>query len=136
MKDKIVEEMSTFLFKLENLGIESRKIAEKTIDEATFNYQKDILNSVPVKTGELKESFKVEKSDRGNNYYGYNAEFKGVNRNGEPYAKIAAIQNTGTARFVGSHFIDKATKKLKGLTQKIEDNILDNMEVKTSGNNW
>lgn len=137
MNDGLTKEMSAFLFNLEKIGEESLAIAKKTIDDAVKRYENDILLSVPVRTGELKKSFKVEKvTGLGSNFYGYKAEFIGTNENGESNAKVANILNYGNQRIAGSHFIDKATKKLKGLSQKIEDNIIDNMEVKTNGNDW
>ncbi len=136
MNDGITKEMSSFLSRLENIGPESIAIAKKTIDTAVDEYERNVTTATPVRTGSLKSSFKVTPVVKGSNYYGYNAEFTGENENGESNAKIANILNYGSPTMAGSHFLDKATKKLKGLSQKIEDNIVDNMEVKTNGDNW
>lgn len=137
MNDGITKEMSSLLSRLKDLGPESIAIAKKTIDTATEQYENQLKTQTPRRTGGLVNSLQVTPATNKNaNYYGYDVDFIGTNENGESNAKVANILNYGNQRIAGSHFIDKATKKLKGLSQKIEDNILDNMEVKTNGDNW
>lgn len=122
--DGISKMMGDFLDSIGDLGVVARKTAEGVIDTEAEGFRKQVEPRIPVDTGGLKESFTLEKcNDSGKDWYGYRAGFDGNTPRGEPYEKIANIQNYGNSRVAGTHFVTKAIKKLKGMDDRIEARI-------------
>lgn len=122
--DGISKMMGDFLDSIGDLGTVARKTAEGVIDTEAEGFRKQVEPRIPVDTGGLKESFTLEKcNDSGKDWYGYRAGFDGNTPRGEPYEKIANIQNYGNSRVAGTHFVTKAIKKLKGMDDRIEARI-------------
>lgn len=122
--DGISKMMGDFLDSIGDLGTVARKTAEGVIDTEAEGFRKQVEPRIPVDTGGLKESFTLEKcNDSGKDWYGYRAGFDGNTPRGEPYEKIANIQNYGNSRVAGAHFVTKAIKKLKGMDDRIEARI-------------
>lgn len=130
--DGITQELSEFLEEVSVAAGRTRSVAEKVIDEEVKAYSERVTPQIPVSTGGLKASFTVKKdTSKGSKWYGYDASFEGNAPNGEPYEKIANIQNYGTPTRAGTFFITKAIKKLKGLSGRIEARIAAELEDKT-----
>ena len=122
--DGISKMMGDFLDSIGDLGTVARKTAEGVIDTEAEGFRKQVEPRIPVDTGGLKESFTLEKcNDSGKDWYGYRAGFDGNTPRGEPYEKIANIQNYGNSRVAGTLFVTKAIKKLKGMDDRIEARI-------------
>lgn len=122
--DGLSKMMGDFLDSLGDLGTVARETAEGVIDTEAEGFRKNVEPRIPVDTGGLKNSFTFEKqTDAGSDWYGYRAGFDGNTPRGEPYEKIANIQNYGNAHLAGTHFVTKAIKKLKGMDGRIEARI-------------
>ena len=132
--DGITKMMNDYLKSLENLGDEAIDAFKKTIDDAVDTYNVNISPEIPYNSGELKASFTVEEDRRGSKYYGYKAYFKGENSDGQPFEKIANVLNYGRkagetksgrkyGAITGTHFITNAIRNLKGLNDRINENI-------------
>lgn len=122
--DGISKLMSEAIDEVKDLGEQAVTVAKEVIDTEAKGFNNGVKNKIPVNTGGLKESFKFgRKTDKGDSWYGYEAEFEGNAPNGEPYEKIANILNYGTPTIAGSHFITKEVKKLKGMDNRIEARI-------------
>jgi len=137
--DGVTKQLNDFLNELTEGGkvdIGETYIAsvKAVIDDAVDSYGVFIKDTVPVDTGELKNSFVIEKIENRKNWYGYNAEFKGIAKNGTPYQKIANILNYGVpGKFAGTYFITRAIRRLKGMDQKIEHKFIEDLNKKTKG---
>lgn len=137
--DGITKELSDFINEISKSGDVAIETFKDTIDTAVKSYSNNLSNSVAAihtgGTGGLKNSLTTEPvTDRGSQFYGSRVHFKGENRQGVPYEKIANVLNYGRAAGVsssgrryggiaGSFFISKEVKKLKGLSKRIDDNI-------------
>lgn len=122
--DGISEEISSFLDGIADVGAHARQIGEQVIDEEVKNFSERVEPRIPIKTGGLKRSYTVKRDEsKGKSYYGYSVTFEGNAPNGEPYEKIANIQNYGTPRHAGSFFITNAVRRLKGMTDRINARI-------------
>ena len=122
--DGITEEMAGFLEDVSRAANGARKIAEGVIDSEAQSFSERVTERVPVATGGLRDSFKVERdTSRGRNWYGYDASFEGNAPNGQPYQKIANVLNYGTPHMAGTLFISNAVRKLKGMDDRIEARI-------------
>lgn len=127
--DGITEELSSFLDGVKRAGAKARKIGEQVIDEEVKTFSLAVEPKIPENTGGLKRSFTVQRdTSRGFGWYGYSVTFVGNAPNGEPYEKIANIENYGTPYRAGSFFITKAIKGLRGMDARIEARIEAEME--------
>ena len=134
-QDGITKEISDYMDSLSTLGDEAIEAAKEAIDVAFDEAFENIKDKTPFDTRGLQNSFRRERiTDRGENYYGQRAFFEGDAPNGEPYEKIANIVNYGSpARvsknsvqfggFTGTFFITNAIRKLRGLNNRINENI-------------
>ncbi len=121
--DGISAELSEYL---ENVGQginRCRKVAEEVIDSEVEQFCDRVSSKIPVDTGGLAKSFTKTKDSSNPSWYGYVVEFKGNAPNGEPYQKIANILNYGSYTRSGLFFIDNATRRLKGMTDRINARI-------------
>lgn len=127
--DGITKQLSDFLQTYSDIDAVTKQAFESVIDEEAGKFERQIQGSVPVKTGGLKASFKVERNIDRRNWYGYNAEFEGNAPNGEPYQKIANILNYGrpaddnAGAIAGTFFVTKTIRKLKGMDDRIKARI-------------
>lgn len=127
--DGITKQLSEFLQTYTDLDAVTKQAFESVIDEESAKFEQRIQSSVPVKTGKLKASFKIERKVDRRNWYGYNAEFEGNAPNGEPYQKIANILNYGrpadenAGAVAGTFFVTKAIRKLRGMDDRIKAKI-------------
>lgn len=104
---------------------------KKEIDVAIDDYANFVEPKIPVDTGGLKASFKIEKVTNKRNWYGYRAEFKGNAPNGEPYQKIANILNYGRAgKTAPTYFITRAIRRLKKVDANIEKRFVQDLKDK------
>lgn len=130
--DGITQEMADFLDGVSRAASGVRKIAEGVIDGEVQSFSERVTARVPVATGGLRNSFKVERdTSRGRNWYGYDASFEGNAPNGEPYEKIANILNYGTPHMAGTQFVSNAVRKLKGMDDRIEARIETELSQRT-----
>lgn len=127
--DGMSEELTRELQELEvNLDEVTRKAFTSVIDEEVKAYERNVRDHTPQRTGGLKNSFKVTNISS-SKWHGYKAEFEGDAPNGEPYEKIANVLNYGkpaddhSGAIAGTHFIASATRKLKGMNERIEARI-------------
>lgn len=122
--DGITKEIGDFLNGVANALEGVRKIAEGVIDSEAMALKERILERVHSPTGGLRSAFKIErKTDNGPNWHGYTFGFEGNAPNGEPYEKIANIQNYGWKHRAGTQFVSNAIRKLKGMDGRIEARI-------------
>lgn len=122
---------------LEQVPIKTKEAIKEEVDNFSNQFEKDLQKTIPVDTGGLLKSLTKTKEET-SDYYGYKFEFKGVNKNGVPYAKIANTLNYGRdAGFKNNHkysaitprrFIFKAIKKLKKLDKAIIENYENKMQ--------
>lgn len=126
--DGISKAISQELQNVMDIDVATKDAFMSAIDEEVKVYERSVQDNTPVRTGRLKNSFKITKINS-NKWYGYNAEFEGNAPNGEPYQKIANILNYGrpaddhSGAIAGTHFISKAIRKLKGMDDRIEARI-------------
>lgn len=104
---------------------------KQTIDEEKDAYVEALKRDAPGRTGGLVNSITVTKTDT-ETAYGYDIEFAGEAPNGEPYEKIAKIQNFGSpeTHIKPTFFISKAQAKLKNLDKRILKRALDELDRK------
>lgn len=127
--DGISKELSDFFKGVDGLDEQAMGAFRGAIDDEVKSYDNRIQSSVPVRTGGLRSSFKVEKETSRRNWYGYRAEFEGEAPNGEPYQKIANVLNYGKpaddngGAIAGTFFVTKAIRKLQGMDERIEARI-------------
>jgi len=124
--DGVVKQLAEYFEKLETLGDMAVESIKEQIDIETDKVESDISGGIPADTGGLARSFKRTKTDT-DKKYGYKLEFEGDAPNGEPYAKIANILNSGSSTIAPRRFVTKAVKKLKGL----DDRAVQRFEEKT-----
>lgn len=137
MNDEITKVFDEFY--KECLGQVKTKTIEaiqEEVDKFSDKFEDDLKGTIPVNSGGLLKSLTKVKQPR-TNWYGYNFEFKGSNKNGVPYEKIANVLNYGRPAGVSSggvkygeiiprKFIYKAIKNLR----KLDDAITENFENK------
>ena len=102
-------------------------IMKEEIDIAAQDVYNFLKEATPIgETCGLLKSLQKTKSKK-QNYYGYDVEYVGNNKNGVAYQKIASVLNFGTkdGRVAPKHFITRAQRRLKGLDGKINERIGD-----------
>ena len=126
--DGVSKEMSDmFGAVIKGLDEETKQAAREVIDEEAQSFYARVKAATPQKTGGLAASFKLTKINRGENWYGYSAEFEGTAPNGTPYQKIANVLEYGRpasaedphSAVAGRHFVRVAVQKLKGMDARI-----------------
>ena len=120
---------------LGKVGEVSQQAIQEEVDKFSNQFEKDVVASIPNKTGRLLKSFRKVKVPR-EKWYGYDFEFVGINENGVPYEKIANVLNYGRpagfknnvkfGEITPRKFIYKAVRKLK----KLDKAIVENYETK------
>lgn len=124
---------------LENIGTEATESIKEEVDKFSNQYENDIRTSIPKKSGDLENSFKMKKDINSINWYGYNFRFEGVDKNNIPYEKIANVLNYGRQAgytdkgrryptITPKRFIEKAIRKLKKLNPAIDENFESKMQ--------
>lgn len=122
---------------LGKVGTVSREAIQEEVDKFSNQFEKDLQNAIPQKTGGLLKSLtkvKVQRAD----WYGYDFEFKGNNEHGVPYEKIATVLNYGRVEgfkngrkysaIAPRKFMIKAIRKLKKLDGAIVENYENKMQ--------
>lgn len=120
---------------LGKVGEVSQQAIQEEVDKFSDQFEKDLRDAIPQRTGGLLKSLIKVKEPR-EKWYGYNFEFVGVNENGVPYEKIANVLNYGRpagfknnvkfGEITPRKFIYKAVRKLK----KLDKAIVENYETK------
>lgn len=137
MNDEITKVFDEFYKNvLGQVGEKTKEAIQEEVDKFSNEFQKDIETYLPKKSGGLLKSFTKTKQPR-IDWYGYNFEFKGENKDKVPYEKIANTLNYGRqagtsktgrkyATIMPKRFIEKAVRKLK----KLDPAIIENFETK------
>ena len=68
----------------------TKEAIQEEVDNFSNQFENDLQSSVPKDTGGLAKSLTKVKQQRVD-WYGYNFEFKGENKDGVPYEKIATF---------------------------------------------
>jgi hypothetical protein len=122
-----------YINKIVTYGEVALTVAKATIKDETYMLFDNMKNATPVRTGNLKNSIRIYPNSKGT-YHGYGIDYDGYDANGVAYSKIARSLNKGRKSGVskngrkfgalsGNHFIDFAIAKLKGMDNRINDNI-------------
>jgi mRNA-degrading endonuclease RelE of RelBE toxin-antitoxin system len=140
MNDEITNAFDKFYKNvLGQVGEKTKEAIQEEVDNFSEKFERDIINAIPKKTGGLANSLTKVKQARVE-WYGYNFEFKGNDKNGVPYEKIANTLNygrqAGVSKLTGrkyptitpKRFIEKAVRKLKKLDPAINDNFESKMQ--------
>ena len=139
MNDEITKVFDNFYKDvLGQVGIKTKEAILEEVDKFSNNFETDLINSIPKKSGGLIKSLTKIKQPR-NDWYGYNFEFKGEDKNKVPYEKIATVLNYGRqagtsktgrkyATITPKRFIEKTVKKLKNLDPAINENFESKMQ--------
>lgn len=121
--DGISAELSEYLTQVSGKLGKAKEVAQEVIDYESDQFYERVDAKIPIATGGLKASLKKTKVESKPGWYGYEIDFVGDAPNGEPYRKIANIINYGTPTGSGTFFVSNATRKLKGMTGRIEARI-------------
>lgn len=140
MNDEITKVFDDFYKEiLGQVGNKTKEAIQEEVDKFSNQFELDLQNSIPKKTGGLLKSLTKVKQPRVD-WYGYNIEFKGEDENKVPYEKIATVLNygrqSGISKISGrkypaitpKRFIEKATRKLKQLDPAINNNFESKMQ--------
>ncbi len=137
MNDEITKVFDEFYNNiLGKVGEKTKEAIQEEVDNFSNQFENDLQSSVTKDTGGLAKSLTKVKQQRVD-WYGYNFEFKGENKDGVPYEKIATVLNygrqAGTSKtgikyptIMPKRFIEKAVRKLK----KLDPAIIQNFETK------
>lgn len=137
MNDEITKVFDEFYKNvLGQVGEKTKEAIQEEVDKFSNQFEEDLKNSVPKDTGGLEKSLTKTKQQRVD-WYGYDFEFKGENKDKVPYEKIANTLNYGRqagtsktgrkyATIIPKRFIEKAVRKLK----KLDPAIIQNFETK------
>jgi hypothetical protein len=115
--DGVTKQLADYFERLEKTGDLAVEAIKEQIDIEAGRTESEIRAGTPTDTGGLARSFTASKIDTPKKY-GYRLEYEGTAPNGEPYAKIANILDSGTSTIKPRRFIIKAVKKLKGLDER------------------
>jgi len=132
--DGITKLLNEFVVGASKSGEIAMREFKAEVDEAATQYYKEILNTVPVAIdsgGSLRDSLIIEPDKRGSMYHGHKIRFDGYDERGVAYQTIANTLNGGRGAVWGAHgaitgtgFIDIAQSKLRDLSKRIEDRIV------------
>ena len=131
---------------LEQGSKEAIPIAKDTIDKAANAVHQELQRTTPNVTGGLVGSLRIEPIVSASKY-GKVIDYDGYDKQGQAYSAIANSLNHGRMSYKGQKrkrsrknhsnakgarlFIDNAQSQLKGLDNKISQNIIDNINNKT-----
>lgn len=118
-----------------DLGPTVKNAIKDVIDEESNECFTTIKQGTPVSLKEhlhLVDTIKITKISNSNKY-GWKIDYEGYNEKGIPYSLIARSLNKGSAFGEATHHIDVAVHNLKGLDERIDKHVEE--ELKKLGGN-
>jgi len=129
--DGATKELGNFFDNLSRVGDVAVGAVKAQIDDEADRVHAELERTVPRgETGGLAKSLtKNEITDR-RDWYGHRIIFDGEDKHGVPYQRIANILNSGTRHKSGKRFITKAIRRLRNMSDRINDRIDDEINKK------
>jgi len=143
-----IQSLGTLIKALDDGSNEAIQIAQDTIDEMAQGVYDELKRTTPQDTSGLVGSLTIQ-STQNQNSYGKEIFYDGYDKNGQPYQAIANSLNIGRMSYKGQKrkrgrknhepaqgarlFINNAQRQLKGLDDKIRENVIGNINDKLNG---